>query len=63
MLLPEINPISYICRIFVDVNDEPAICGTANFPILSPKGYQSAYYNADLYGKLTVPALMSVVQV
>ncbi|RPD82989.1 hypothetical protein EGK75_13835 [Neisseria weixii] len=59
---PETNPISYICRVFVENNGEPTIYETRNFPVLSPYGQQSAFDTADLYGKLTVSALMSEVQ-
>lgn len=59
---PETNPIAYICRVFVETNDVPTIHETKNFPVLSPYGQQSAFDTADLYGKLTVSALMSEVQ-
>ncbi|PSJ79888.1 hypothetical protein [Neisseria iguanae] len=58
---PQTNPISYICRVFVEINDVPTIQETRNFPVLSPYSHQSAFDTADLYGKLTVSALISEV--
>ena len=48
---PEKNPVAYIFRLFSET------CGTIN-----PNNPQITYGEADLYGQLSVSALMAEVQ-
>ena len=59
---PAVNPVAYICRVFMDKNDECTLLETKAFPIRNPKNPQITYGEADLYGQLSVSALMAEVQ-
>jgi hypothetical protein len=59
---PAVNPVAYICRVFMDKNDECTLLETKAFPIRNPNNPQITYGEADLYGQLSVSALMAEVQ-
>lgn len=59
---PAVNPVAYICRVFMDKNDECTLFETKAFPIRNPNNPQITYGEADLYGQLSVSALMAEVQ-
>lgn len=59
---PAVNPVAYICRVFMDKNDECTLLEIKAFPIRNPNNPQITYGEADLYGQLSVSALMAEVQ-
>lgn len=59
---PAVNPVAYICRVFMDKNDECTLLETKAFPIRNLNNPQITYGEADLYGQLSVSALMAEVQ-
>lgn len=59
---PAVNPVAYICRVFMDKNDECTLLETKAFPVRNPHHTKETKDEAELYGQLSVSALMAEVQ-
>ena len=59
---PEKNPVAYIFRLFSETCGTMDCLETKAFPIRNPNNPQITYGEADLYGQLSVSALMAEVQ-